>query len=70
VPLQPLISTVAGWSAYHRFLRSRRGQVLDIRSITKRHCRIVACSAVEGTGLLEGFDFVVKDISSRIYLFS
>ncbi|PNH08627.1 ADP-ribosylation factor-like protein 2 [Tetrabaena socialis] len=26
--------------------------------------------AVDGTGLLDGFDFVVGDISSRIYLFS
>ncbi|GIL80981.1 hypothetical protein Vretifemale_10122 [Volvox reticuliferus] len=45
-------------------------QALDIASISKRHCRIVACSAVDGTGLLEGFEFVVNDISSRIYLFS
>ncbi|KAG2435451.1 hypothetical protein HYH02_011951 [Chlamydomonas schloesseri] len=45
-------------------------KALDIGSITKRHCRVVACSAVDGSGLLEGFDFVVNDISSRIYLFS
>ncbi|EFJ45157.1 small Arf-related GTPase [Volvox carteri f. nagariensis] len=45
-------------------------KALDIASITKRHCRVVACSAVDGTGLLEGFDFVVNDISARIYLFS
>ncbi|MEW5304981.1 MAG: hypothetical protein WDW38_010689 [Sanguina aurantia] len=44
-------------------------QVLQFQSISKRHCRIVACSAVSGSGLLEGFDFMVKDISSRIYLF-
>ncbi|GLC42453.1 ADP-ribosylation factor-like protein 2 [Pleodorina starrii] len=45
-------------------------KALRIGSITKRHCRVVNCSAVDSTGLLEGFDFVVKDISSRIYLFS
>ncbi|KAG2501251.1 hypothetical protein HYH03_001058 [Edaphochlamys debaryana] len=45
-------------------------KVLDIGSITKRRCRVVACSAVDGTGLREGFDFVVSDVSSRIYLFS
>mmetsp|Transcript_23922 Transcript_23922/g.60936 ORF Transcript_23922/g.60936 Transcript_23922/m.60936 type:complete len:187 (-) Transcript_23922:304-864(-) len=44
-------------------------QVLDFKSIAKRHCRVVACSAVNGSGILEGFDWLVKDISSRIYLF-
>lgn len=44
-------------------------QVLDFASIAKRHCRVVACSAVSGAGLLDGFDWLVKDISSRIYLF-
>ncbi len=50
----------------------RHPQALDLSSIssTKRHCRVVPCSAVDGSGLLEGFDFVVGDISSRIYLFS
>jgi ADP-ribosylation factor-like protein 2 len=45
-------------------------QALDFESIaaTKRHCRIVACSAVTGKGLLDGFDWLVQDISSRIYL--
>ncbi|GAX75160.1 hypothetical protein CEUSTIGMA_g2604.t1 [Chlamydomonas eustigma] len=42
---------------------------LDFASISKRHCRIVACSAVNGTGILDGFDWLVKDISSRIYLY-
>ena len=44
-------------------------QVLDFSAITKRHCRIVACSAVTGSGILDGFDWLVKDISSRIYLY-
>jgi len=44
-------------------------QVLDLTSITKRHVRIVACSAHTGEGLLEAFEWLVKDISSRIYLF-
>ncbi|GFR46536.1 hypothetical protein Agub_g8127 [Astrephomene gubernaculifera] len=45
-------------------------EALDLGSISKRHCRVVACSAVDGSGLLEGFDFVVTDISQRIYMFS
>eukprot|EP00798_Chlamydomonas_sp_ICE-L_P003661 gene3661-13736_t len=44
-------------------------KALDFESIAKRHCQIVACSAVSGDGILEGFDYIVKDISSRIYLF-
>ncbi|GFH10212.1 uncharacterized protein HaLaN_05485, partial [Haematococcus lacustris] len=44
-------------------------QVLKFEAITKRHCRVVACSAVSGSGLLAGFDWLVQDISSRIYLF-
>jgi GTPase SAR1 family protein len=44
-------------------------QVLDLGSITKRHIRTVACSAHTGDGLLDAFEWLVKDISSRIYLF-
>lgn len=43
-------------------------QVLDLSSMGQRHCRIVPCSAVTGAGLLEAFDWVVSDISGRIYL--
>lgn len=44
-------------------------QVLDLGSITKRHTKTIACSAHTGEGLLEGFEWLVEDISSRIYLF-
>lgn len=44
-------------------------EALQLHIIAKRHWRIVACSAVTGAGLLDGFDYIVKDISSRIYLF-
>lgn len=44
-------------------------QVLNLGSITKRHIRTVACSAHSGDGLLDAFEWLVKDISSRIYLF-
>lgn len=43
-------------------------KVLDLPAMGARHWRIVPCSAVTGAGLLEGFDWVVGDISSRIYL--
>ena len=32
-------------------------QILDFDGISKRHCRIVACSAVTGSGILDGFDW-------------
>eukprot|EP00775_Hariotina_reticulata_P004513 gene4513-4766_t len=44
-------------------------QVLELSQITKRHVKIVACSAHTGQGLLEAFEWLVSDISSRIYLF-
>ncbi|GBF91188.1 ADP-ribosylation factor [Raphidocelis subcapitata] len=44
-------------------------EALELSSIAKRHWRIVACSAHTGDGLLEGFDWIVGDISSRIYCF-
>ena len=44
-------------------------QALGLGDIAKRHWRIVTCSAHTGEGLLEGFEWIVKDISSRIYCF-
>jgi len=41
---------------------------LDLKSITNRHWCIQACSAVSGEGLLEGVDWIVRDIASRIYM--
>jgi ADP-ribosylation factor-like protein 2 len=37
---------------------------------THRHWSIHACSAVKGEGLLEGMDWLVKDIGDRIFLLS
>lgn len=33
-----------------------------------RHWQIVGCSALTGEGLLSGFDWLVSDIASRIYM--
>ncbi|RCV41538.1 hypothetical protein SETIT_9G144100v2 [Setaria italica] len=33
-----------------------------------RHWKIVGCSAYTGEGLLDGFDWLVQDIASRIYV--
>ncbi|CAH8391683.1 unnamed protein product [Eruca vesicaria subsp. sativa] len=45
------------------------GKVLNLESMDKsRHWRIVGCSAYTGEGLLEGFDWLVQDIASRIYM--
>ncbi|KAK3017145.1 hypothetical protein RJ639_007820 [Escallonia herrerae] len=44
-------------------------QVLNLEAMDKtRHWRIVGCSAYTGEGLLEGFDWLVQDIASRIYV--
>ena len=42
--------------------------VLELDKIDTRHWSIVPCSAVTGSGLLEGIDFITNDIKSRIYM--
>ena len=51
---------------------SEIGKYLDIEGedISGRHWRIQGCSAVTGAGLLEGFDWIVADIASRIFVMS
>ncbi|OIV93750.1 hypothetical protein TanjilG_07653 [Lupinus angustifolius] len=44
-------------------------KVLNLEAMDKtRHWNIVGCSAYTGEGLLEGFDWLVQDIASRIYM--
>ena len=43
-------------------------QVLELDQMEKRHWHIEGCSAVSGEGLLEGFEWCVKDIGARIYM--
>lgn len=44
-------------------------QVLNLEAMDKsRHWKIVGCSAYTGEGLLEGFDWLVQDVASRIYM--
>ncbi len=44
-------------------------QILDLDSIQTHHWKVVGCSAVTGEALLEGMDWLVNDIASRIYSF-
>lgn len=43
-------------------------ELLDLASIKNRHWKIQACSAVSGKGLLDGIDWMVNDIASRIFM--
>ncbi|CAI0548960.1 unnamed protein product [Linum tenue] len=44
-------------------------KVLNLDNMDRtRHWKIVGCSAYTGDGLLEGFDWLVQDIASRIYV--
>lgn len=44
-------------------------KVLNLEAMdNSRHWQIVGCSAYTGEGLLAGFDWLVGDIASRIYL--
>ena len=42
---------------------------LDQITTTKRHWRIEGCSAFTGAGLASGVDWLVQDISSRIWMY-
>eukprot|EP01039_Chlorochromonas_danica_P002875 gene2875-3139_t len=41
---------------------------LDSEDLSGRHYLVLPCSAMTGQGLAEGFDWLVRDISSRIFL--
>ncbi|PIA55746.1 hypothetical protein AQUCO_00700219v1 [Aquilegia coerulea] len=44
-------------------------KVLNLDAMDKtRHWKIVGCSAYTGEGLVDGFDWLVQDIASRIYV--
>ncbi|XP_039825923.1 ADP-ribosylation factor-like protein 2 isoform X2 [Panicum virgatum] len=44
-------------------------EVLNLEVMDRsRHWKIVGCSAYTGEGLLDGFDWLVQDIASRIYV--
>ncbi|CAM0948611.1 unnamed protein product [Alopecurus aequalis] len=44
-------------------------KVLNLEVMNKdRHWKIIGCSAYTGDGLLQGFDWLVQDIASRIYV--
>ncbi|CAL5229243.1 g12530 [Coccomyxa viridis] len=43
-------------------------KVLELDSCGRRHWRILGCSAVTGSGLLESFDWLLSDVQGRIQL--
>ena len=43
-------------------------QVLELGAMGLRHWRIVGCSAVTGSGLLDGIDWAVSDVNGRRFL--
>lgn len=48
---------------------SEIAKVLNLEAMDgSRHWQIVGCSAHTGEGLLQGFDWLVQDIASRIYV--
>ncbi|VDQ03429.1 unnamed protein product [Trichobilharzia regenti] len=42
-------------------------EILRLDEITTHHWLILGCSAVTGENLLEGMNWLVKDVSSRIF---
>lgn len=43
-------------------------QGLKLDEIVNRHWQITGCSAVSGAGLVDGVDWIVSDVASRIYM--
>ena len=43
------------------------GEVLELEKIKSHHWQIVGCSAVTGQNLLQGVDWLLDDISKRIF---
>ena len=44
-------------------------EILELDKISdKRHWRIQSCSAVTGDGLIDGVEYIVDDIASKIYM--
>lgn len=44
------------------------GEFLEIGTHDKRNVYICSCSGITGEGLLEGMDWIVDDIKSRIFM--
>ncbi|XP_015788697.1 ADP-ribosylation factor-like protein 2 [Tetranychus urticae] len=42
---------------------------LDLKSLKNRHYMIIGCSGHSGENLLEGIDWLIEDISTRIFTF-
>lgn len=42
--------------------------MLDLASLNSRHHKVVACSAITGSGLPKAVDWMVADVRSRIYM--
>lgn len=43
-------------------------EFLELDTITTRHWGVIPCSAMTGLGIFEGIDWLVNDISKRIYM--
>jgi ADP-ribosylation factor-like protein 2 len=44
-------------------------EALELDAVSTRHWRIGACSAYTGKGLIDGVDWIVRDIASRIFMY-
>ena len=55
-----------GGSLTHEQIAAHLG--LGDSDISGRHWSIAGCSAVTGSGLADGFDWIVNDIASRIFI--
>ena len=45
-------------------------QILELEKISTHHVQILGCSGITGLNLIEGINWIVDDIASRIYVLS
>lgn len=44
-------------------------QILELGSLKNRHYKIIGCSGYSGENLLQGIDWLIDDVSARIFTF-
>ena len=65
--LLPIAKPLYCFTLFHVTLTPLLWQVLELDNITTHHWLILDCSAVTGHNLLEGIDWTINDIASRIF---
>lgn len=70
LPVDSIEQVLRYWLCVQAKCTHSNAQALDLKHLGNRHCKVQGCSPVQGTGVQEGFDWLVQDIGNRIYMLS